>query len=302
MNRFARRARAAVALAALTLGALTLGALPAGVPFAAASVTSPGSKVPFTDSNVDGWLTFCNRNDKPITSGSLYTAPFAWKTISSSPPPAGYRDSKARAALAVYQPIQYVNPGDWSGSWLTSTSTFTNPSHPVVQATNIDQALIGFTQAYPPHWDGLVEMRMMFAAIDKAQLQTPYAAAVLRVSGSNWTLVEGGGGSCSQGQGVSTETKTLPKKDLAKPVTVVAGVHPSASSSRAAGGSSASNGSAGSGKSSGGSGASGTAKLAASDSSTGLSGGALAGIGLGALALVWVAIGVISRRRRRATS
>lgn len=296
MNRFARRARAGVTLAALALGALS-----ASAPFAAASPASPGFKVPFKDTNVDGSLTFCNRNDQPITSGSLYATPFAWKTISSNPPPAGYRKSDARTTLAAYQPIQYVDPGDWSGGFLTSASTFTNPDHPVVQATNADQPLVGFTQAYPLHWDGLVEIRMMYSAVDKPQLQTPYAAAVLRVTGSTWTLVEGGGGSCSQGQGVSMETKNLPKKDLAKQETA-APASKSASHGNSGGSGTAdqsSGGQSSGGQSSGGSNGGG-AKLAASDSSTGISGGAVAGICVGALALVWVAIGLIARRRRRA--
>jgi hypothetical protein len=295
MNRFARRARAAVAVAALALGAVS-----ATAPFAAASPTNPSFTVPFKDTNVHGWLTFCNRNGQPVTSGSLYTAPFAWKTIGSAPPPAGYRNSAARAGLAAYQPIQYVDPGDWSGSWLTAVSSFTNPDHPVAQATNIDQPLIGFVQAYPPHWDGLVELRMMFSAIGKPQLQMPYEAAVLRITGSKWTLVEGGGGSCSQGRGVSIETKTLPKKELAKPVTVVPGAHDSSAATAKPHGSTATGHSSG-GQSSGGSNASG-AKLAAASSSTGIGGGALAGICVGALALVWVAIGVIARWRRRAAS
>jgi hypothetical protein len=292
MNRFARRARRTVTVAALALGALC-----AGAPFAAASTTSSSFKVPFTDPNVDGWLTFCNRNDQPITSGSLYTTPFAWKTISSSPPPAGYRNSAARVTLYAYQPIRYVDPGDWSGSLLTAGSTFTNPDHPVVQATNADLALIGFTQAYPPHWDGLLEMRMMYTAVNKPQLQMPYAAAVLRISGNTWTLVEGGGGSCSAGQGVSRETVALPKKDLAKRETTVPGAHGSSAHAAKPHGSAATGHSPG-GQSSGGSNASG-AKLAASDSSAGISGGALAGIVVGALALIWAGIGLIAFRRRR---
>src|SRR5215469_12529553 len=122
MNRFARRVRATV-----TLTALALGALSATAPFAAASVTSSSSKVPFTDPNIHGWLTFCNRNDQPVTSGSLYTTPFVWKTISSPPPQPGYGNSKGRAALYGYQPLQYVNPGDWAGYELTGASSFSNP-------------------------------------------------------------------------------------------------------------------------------------------------------------------------------
>jgi len=299
MNRFASRAGAAATLAALALGAAS-----ASAPFAAASVTSSSFKVPFNDPNIDGWLTFCNRNDQPMTSGSLYTAPFAWKTIASTAPPAGYRGSTGRAALYAYQPIKYIDPGDWSGSLLTGASSFTNSDHPVVQATNADLPLIGFVQAYPPHWDGLIEMRMVFSAVNKSQDETPYSAAILEISGNKWTLVKGGGGSCSQGQGVSMETKALPKKDLAKRETVVPGDHGRSAVTAKPTGSGASGQSGGQssgGQSSGGSNASG-AKLASADSSTGINGGVLAGIGVGVLALVWAAIVVIGRRRRRVAS
>jgi hypothetical protein len=295
MSRFARRARAAVTIAALSLGALS-----AAAPLADASVTGPAFKVPFTDPYVDGWLTFCNRNDQPVTSGSLDTVPFAWKTISSGTPPAGYRNGSARVALYAFQPIQYVDPGDWSGSLLTAASAFSNTDHPVVQATNADVPLIGFVQTYPAHWDGLEEIRMMYSAIDKAQLTTPYAAAVIHVTGNTWTLVEGGGGSCSAGRGLSMETVSLPKKELAKPETATDGKTSAAGSS---GNSSTSSGGAASGgRSSGGSAAGGTARLASADSSTGMGAGELAGIGVGALAVVWAGIFVMSRRRRRSAS
>ena len=101
------------------------------------------------------------------------TVPFAWKAISSVNPPAGYGGAGGRVALWAYQPIQYVDPGDWSGSLLTGGSAFSNPDHPVVQATNADQPLLGFTQAYPEHWDGLLEIRMMYTAKDKPQLRPP---------------------------------------------------------------------------------------------------------------------------------
>ena len=144
---------------------------------------------------------------------------------------------------------------------------------------------------------------MMFSAIDKAQLQMPYEAAVLRITGSTWTLVEGGGGSCSQGRGVSMETNRLPKKELAKRETAgpasKSASHGNSSGSGAA--AKSSSGQSSGGQSSKASNASG-ANLAASRSSTGINGGVLAGIGVAALALVWVAIGLIARRRRRAAS
>ena len=119
-----------------------------------------------------------------------------------------------RATLYAYQPIQYVDPGDWTGSQLTSASAYTNPAHPVAQATDADVPLIGFTQAYPAHWQGLIEIRMLYTSVNKVQLTMPYAAAVIRISGSKWTLVQGGGGSCGASRGVSMETVSLSKSKV----------------------------------------------------------------------------------------
>ena len=301
MNRHARRVRAALtfaapAFAALTLAALTLGGLLATVPAAVAATASPAFRVPFTDTNVDGWLTFCNQKNQPVTSGSIYAQPFAWKTISSAEAPAGYRKSTARATLYAYQPLQYIDPGDWSGAQLTAGSVYSNPGHPVSAATAVDVPLVNFVQAYPPHWEGLVEIRMMFSGVDEEQLMTPYAAAVLRITGTTWTLVEGGGGSCSQGNGISMETAALPKKDLkakqdaAHPANAPA---PGSSTSASAGSGSSATGTGG--QSSTGSGA----RLASADTSSGgISAAGLAGIAVGVLALVWIAITMIGRRRR----
>jgi len=277
MNSLARRARVTVSIAAFFFGALWVTA-----PFASAS----SSQLPFQDSNVDGWLTFCNHSNQSVTSGSLSAQPFAWKTISSSPPPARYRNSKARAALFAYQPIRYVDPGDWSGSELTAATIFSNASHPVAQATYGDVPLLGFTQAYPPHWDGLVEIRMLYSGVGEAQLTTPYAAAVIRVSGGKWTLVKGGNAACNQGKGLSVESTLLPKKDTAKP---------GATSSASTGGSTTSGGSGGSGSAGGP-----AANLAADKSAAGGMGAPeLVGIGLAVLAVVWAGIFFFGRWRRR---
>jgi hypothetical protein len=304
MSPYARRARAAVTVTAMALGGLLMAAPLASASVAStASVVSTAAKVPFTDPGIHGWITFCSRNDKPVTSGSLDTVPFAWKSISSAQPPTGYAGASGRVALWAYQPIQYVDPGDWSGSLLTAASAFSNPAHPVVQATNADQPLVGFTQAYPEHWDGLLEIRMMYTDKDKEQLSSPYAAAVLRVTGNNWTLVEGGGGSCSQGQGLSMETVSLPKKELAKQETAgKAGQYKGTVAGGSAGNATGSGGHTSGGSASGGSAADGSAGLAGNDSSSGINGAALAGIGVGAFALVWVGLTVFSRLRRRSAS
>jgi hypothetical protein len=182
---------------------------------AGAGAASAGTPtVPFKDANAVGTLTFCNKANEPITHGSIYTQPFAWKTISSSEAPAGYRGTGSRATLVVYQPIKFVDPGDWTGGQLTGASSFSNPMHPNVQATDVDSPLTGFVHAYPLHWDGLVEVRMIFSAVEQGSYTTTYPAAILRVTGHTWRLVEGGGTPCSAGRGVSNEAETFPQSIL----------------------------------------------------------------------------------------
>ncbi len=291
MSRLAGRARCAAPLAALTLAALSV-----AVPSAAAS----SSALPFHDANARGTLTFCNRANQPMTSGSLDTVPFAWKTISSAAAPTRYRGSDARATLAAYQPLQFVDPGDWSGSQLTGSSSFTSSAHPVAQATNGDPPLLNFVQAYPPHWRGLVEVRMLFSGVDLPQHISPYPAAVLSVKGNTWTLLSGGGGSCSEGSGVSDESVLLPKKKIDKQEKVVPAGETSSASPSASTPGSGSTQSAAPGSSSGHASDSASATGATSG---GLASGAKAAIGLAVIAVIAV-IGSLTLwwRRRSARS
>jgi hypothetical protein len=293
MNRFAIRARTSLSVAAVMLATVSFAA-----PFA---VAAGGSSVPFTDTSIRGTLTFCSRTGQPMTSGSLFTAPFAWKTVSSAPAPTGYRGSRARVTLYAYQPIQFVDPGDWSGQQLTGASAFSNAAHPVVQATNIDSALLGFSNAFPAHWDGTVELRMYYTAFNREIHSQSYPAAVIRITGSTWTLLSGGGSSCSAGKGVSDESILLPKARLATPHAAVptgsASPVVSASKPSTGNGSAAQVGNRGS--------AGGSAQAAQADQasevadSSGLGSGTKAGVGLGVVAAVGLgALGVFWWRRR----
>ena len=196
--------------AALILSAAAITGVLAGSPANAATAGSD----PLKDANVTGSLTLCNRAGQPMTSGRLTTAPFVWKAISSTPAPAAYRSGSGRATLTAYQPIKFVDPGDWSGGQLTGSSSFTNPMHPVAQATNGDGPLLNFVQAFPPHFNGYVEIRMLFSGVDQPSVIDSYPAAVLKVSKTRWRLVSGGGGSCSDGAGTSDEPVLLNPKRL----------------------------------------------------------------------------------------
>jgi hypothetical protein len=173
--------------------------------------------VPFQDQYQDGSLTFCNQAGQPISSGSLYTKPFIWTAVSSTPAPKGY----ARADLVIFQPIQYVDPSGWSGYQMTVGAVFTNPQHPMAQATYADNPLLWADKSYPPYWDGLYEVRMFFSSPNMSESSSTYPAAVIQVKGSTWTLLRGGGGSCKLGKAVSMETYLLPKSETETPRTIV---------------------------------------------------------------------------------
>lgn len=172
-----------------------------------------GFKVPFTDPNQVGSLTLCNSHERPITSGSLLAIPFVWRAVSSTRVPAHY----TRATLYLYQPLQYIDPGDWTSYQLTDDAGFSNPAHPMAQATYADNPLIWPDHSMPPYWDGLYQLRMIFTSPNKAPWTSTYPAAVIRVTGNTWTLVQGGGSSCTDGTAVSVESVLLPKSETAVP-------------------------------------------------------------------------------------
>jgi hypothetical protein len=266
--------------------------------FGSLPTATAGTAVPWQDTSQHGTLTFCDSNGQPVTSGSLYTRPFVWKTLSSVPAPQGYRQPQARASLFIYQPIQYVDPADWSGSQLTGGSSFSNAAHPNVQATNGDSSILGFSNAYPSHWAHLYQVRMYFTAINQPQQNQTYPAAVIRVSGSRWTLVQGGGTACSASHGVSNEVHLLPKKErhklLSRPHN---GAPTGAKSSLGSGTQSPTAGPGGGNQESPGTTTSPVNVADSSGSSGGLGTGAKTAIGLGVLALI-VAVGGLSIARR----
>ncbi len=185
-----------------------------GVSGVSSTAFASGFKVPFTDPNQVGSLTLCNPQEQPITSGSLLTVPFAWRAVSSAHAPAGYTE----ALLQMFQPIQHVDPADWTGYQLTDVATFSNPAHPMAQATYHDAPLIWPDHSMPPYWDGLYQLRMVFASPDTQAMTNAYPAAVIKVSGNRWTLVQGGRSSCTDGTAKSVESVLLPKSETAVPV------------------------------------------------------------------------------------
>jgi hypothetical protein len=261
--------------------------------------------IPFTDPNATGLIGFCDQSGHAVTSGKLRDAPFVWTAVSNTKAPDGYASPKGRATLLAFQPIQYVDPGDWSGKQLTAASQFTNSAHPMSQATALDPPMLSFTGAYPPRWGGLVQIRMYFSAPDQPQSTSTYPAAVLRISGDSWTVVEGGNADCSAGKATSIESVALPSKAFAHATPT------NGSTSSGAPGKSGSTKPAGRSTSTAASGTSGSA--AASAASAALTGdkkkSASGGLGSAAiwitlLAVAALALGaeVIRRRRGRTAS
>jgi hypothetical protein len=190
------------------------------------AASAPADPIPFQDQYQDGSLTFCNQKGQPVTSGSLYTVPFVWTVVSSTPAPQGY----TRADLLVFQPIQYVDPSGWAGYQMSDGAIFSNPRHPMAQMTYADNPLLWPDRAYPPYWDGLYEIRMYFSGPDVSESTNPYPAAVIQVTGSTWRLLSGGGTPCNVGSAVSVESYLLPKAKTETPRTIVPAAGGSSSS------------------------------------------------------------------------
>jgi hypothetical protein len=199
-----RSTRGAAALVVAALAAslsLVVGAVPG---FAATG------KVPFTDPAQVGLLTLCDKGNHRITSGSITAQPFVWKAVSSAPAPAKYEQGDA--TLYAYQPIKYEDPAFWSGFQLNGAAYFSNSKHPATASTVQDQPLAAFTTGYPLHWNGLLQIRMIYTSVGRGALHTTYPAAVLRVSGKRWTLVQGGSTPCTASAALSTEPSVLGHK------------------------------------------------------------------------------------------
>jgi LPXTG-motif cell wall-anchored protein len=198
------------------LGLLAGVLVSAGLLAVGAASPAIASTAPFTDQYSNGTLTLCNYANQPITAGRISDKPFVWRAVSSSPAPEGY----TRAYLLLYQPLQYVDPSNWTGYQLTDVSTFSNKAHPIAQATYADNWLLGVTHSMPPHWDGLYEVRMYFTTPGQPEVSSPYPSAVIRVTGTTWTLETPENASCNSGTAVAVETLVLPKKETVPPTTL----------------------------------------------------------------------------------
>jgi hypothetical protein len=191
--------------------------------------------VPYTDPNATGLLTLCDENGQALTSGSVSSAPFVWRAVSSQAAQAPYNELGRTATLFAYQPRQQVWSSEWSGYQLTASAKYTNAEHPMAQSTRLDGPLSDFLDSFPAQWDGFVQLRLYLGAPQQPAYTQKYATADLQVTGDTWTLVRGGSEGCTSGQASSLERLLHPNQpqpgESASPGTSANGERPGPGSS-----------------------------------------------------------------------
>ena len=198
------RALAAALVAATSLLWVSLAAAPAAL---------ADNSIPFTDPNAQGTLSLCDKNGHAVTSGKITDVPFVWRVVSSSPAPKGYVSKFGKATLIVFQPRQNVNPLEWSGKQFTSSTWYTNPDHPMAQATYGDPPLIDLV-SIAPLWQGTLQLRLIYSNVNTVPHTHPYPAAVIHVTGNTWTLLTPNVTACNVGSAVADESLYVPKQAL----------------------------------------------------------------------------------------
>lgn len=215
-----------LAASAVVLAAGLLGAGPAAA-----------DTVPFDDSAAAGRLTLCDVRGDVATSGSVYTKPFVWRAVGSSPGSGAYASQGRTATLYGYQPIKDVDPSQWVGDYLTGSARYSNAARPMAAATAADRSLHDLLLAYPPKWDGMVQLRVFLSAPGQPGLTDDYNAATIRVTGDRWTLLSGGRTGCDSGTSLSNEDILLPHvRKLGTPAPDATTTGPAASPAGAGGG------------------------------------------------------------------
>jgi hypothetical protein len=209
-------------------GAATLGLVWLSIWTPSAASTA----VPYKDPNAVGSIGLCDAHGHQVTSGSVSTAPFAWRAVSTSPAPGAYAGPTRTSVLMAFQPIQGLAPSDWSGDSLTAASRYSNPSNPMAAATGADESLAGFMTEYSPKWDGILQLRLYLDAANEPVYSLHYPALDIKVTRNTWHALDGGPVDCNAGTAVSIESILLPASTLKTPAS-------SSTTKSAAGGSTA---------------------------------------------------------------
>lgn len=183
------------------------------LPFAGPGAAQANDTVPFTDPNAQGRLTLCDAEGHMLTEGTLDDAPFANVVVSDTPAKPGYDHTHAaKTTLFAYTPVENVDPGDWISFQISGSSYFSNDAHPMAEVTYRDYTLRDYATSYPHRWDGLVQLRFALGAARKPLILQPYPAAVLKIEGDRWRVVQGGPDDCATGKAISTEKIVLKKE------------------------------------------------------------------------------------------
>ena len=177
------------------------------------------SNAPYTDPNAVGSIGLCNQAGQQITSGSVTAQPFAWRAVSTQPAQAPYNNAGRTATLVAYQPLQGLPPGDWSGTQMTSSSRYSNAASPMAAATAADQSLQDIIEAYPPRWDGFLQLRIYLGTVNEQAYTLHYPALNIQVTGNTWQAVGGSPVNCASGTSVSLESEVLPSSTTSAPTT-----------------------------------------------------------------------------------
>jgi hypothetical protein len=154
---------------------------------------------PYKDPNTAGGITLCSAQGKPITAG-VTVGPIAATVVGGGAATPPYNGVGRSAALFAYQPRRGVDPGDWSGMGMTALSRYSNPLHPMVEILPRDFTLGNVVAAYPPLWDGFVQLRLYLRVPNQPEATYTYSATTLRVTGNTWRqLGPQAGAACNVG-------------------------------------------------------------------------------------------------------
>lgn len=172
------------------------------------SVAAPpslaGGGVPYTDPAVTGSIGLCDVHGHNVLTGHVTDKPFVWLAVGSTSAGTEYGAAGRTAFLAAYQPQRGVAPGNWNGFQLAAASRYSNPAHPMSQATPASSPLQDFLGRYPADWDGLVQLRLVLGGANLPPRIDSYDATDIRVTGDTWQVVRGGTGPCTAGTATST--------------------------------------------------------------------------------------------------
>jgi hypothetical protein len=163
-------------------------------------------KVPYSDAASTGTLTLCGADGKPVTSGSTTKAPFVERAVGATAATGALAGPGRAATLYAFQPRKGTDAQEWSGQILTAASDYTSTAHPMAQATDQDVPLRNFLTAFPPEWDGIVQLRLSLSS-PQTGVGATYDSVSIKVDGSSWKVVgPTGTASCTAGSATSHET------------------------------------------------------------------------------------------------